>query len=138
MLADVGSNNLTMSRVGMRENVLDEVVTILITGDVDQWDSRTIRTTIGDTGKVALKEIDTTNLEALLNDLGGELVHAVLGSIANDMFGGTAAISWGSMLTDMLNAPISKLAMGDNVDASKDLLNARALTVVSRQSNDWI
>jgi hypothetical protein len=66
------------------------------------------------------------------------LVHAVLGSIANDMFGGTAAISWGSMLTDMLNAPISKLAMGDNVDAGKNLLNARALTVVSRQSNDWI
>ena len=52
VLADVGSNNLTMSRVGMGENVLDEVVTILITGNVDQWDSRPIMTTLANTVKV--------------------------------------------------------------------------------------
>jgi hypothetical protein len=52
------------------------------------------------------------------------------------MFGGTAAIGWGSMLTDMLNAPISKLAVSNNVDAGKNFLNARALAVVSRQTND--
>jgi hypothetical protein len=52
VLADVGSNNLTMSRVGMREDVLDEVVTILITGNVDQWDSSPIMTTLANTVKV--------------------------------------------------------------------------------------
>jgi hypothetical protein len=56
------------------------------------------------------------------------LVHAVLGSISNDMFNGPATISWGTMLADVLNAPIAKLAMGDNVDACKNFLNARALT----------
>jgi hypothetical protein len=46
------SNKLTMSWVGMRENVLDEVITILITGDVDQWDSSPIMTTLANTVKV--------------------------------------------------------------------------------------
>jgi hypothetical protein len=36
----------------MGENVLDEVVTILITGNVDQWDSRPIMTTLANTVKV--------------------------------------------------------------------------------------
>jgi hypothetical protein len=124
-----------MSWVGMGENILDEVVTVLITGDVDQWDSRTVKATLADTVKVTTKEINTTDLEALLNDLGGELVHTVFGSIANDMVDGTAAISWGTMLTDVLDAPVAKLAMSHDVDATENLLDARALMFVNWHSN---
>jgi len=116
-----------MLRVGVCENVLDEIVAVLVTGDVDQWNAWTIKTTLTDTIKVAAEEVDTTNLEALLNDLRCKLVHAVLRGIANNMVDGSAAISWGTMLTDMLDAPVAKLAMSNNINALQDFLNARAL-----------
>jgi hypothetical protein len=96
VLSDVLSNNLTMLRVGMRENVLDEIVAVLVTGDVNQWDARTIKATFTDAVKVAAEEVNTTNLKALLNNLRGKLIHAVLRGIADDMVSGSAAISWGT------------------------------------------
>lgn len=127
MLADVASNELSVLWVGMGQNVLNEVVTILITGDVDQWDTRTIETTFADPIKVAAEKVGTTNLEALLNNLGSKLIHAVLGGIADDMIDGSAAISWGTVLTDVLDAPVAELTMSNNINATKDLLNARSL-----------
>jgi hypothetical protein len=121
------SNNLTVLRVGVREDILDEIVAILVTGDVDQRNAWTVETTLADTIKVAAEEVNTTNLEALLNNLGGKLVHAVLRSIANDMVNGTATISWSTMLADVLDAPVAKLAMSNDVNALQDFLNARAL-----------
>jgi hypothetical protein len=113
--------------VGMREDVLNEVVAVLVAGDVDQWDARTIETTLTDTIKVAAEEVNTPNLEALLNDLGSKLVHAVLRSIADDMINGAATISWSTMFANVLNAPVTELAMSNNVNACQDFLNARAL-----------
>jgi hypothetical protein len=78
MLSDVLGNNLTMLGIGVRENVLDQIVAILVTGDIDQWNARTVETTLTDTIKVATEEVDTTDLEALLNNLGSKLVHAIL------------------------------------------------------------
>jgi hypothetical protein len=69
MLSDVLGNNLTMLGIGVRENVLDQIVAILVTGDIDQWNARTVETTLTDTIKVTTKEVNTTDLEALLNDL---------------------------------------------------------------------
>jgi hypothetical protein len=43
------------------------------------------------------------------------------------MVDGTAAILRSTMLADVLDAPVAKLAMGDNVNVGKDLLNAGAL-----------
>jgi len=127
VLANVLGDNLAMLRVGVCENVLDEVVAVLITRNINQGNARTIVVTFTDSIKVASKEVDTADLEALLNNLRSELVHAVLGSIADDMVNGSAAISWGTMLADMLNAPVAELSMSDNVDAGKNLLDARAL-----------
>jgi hypothetical protein len=127
VLSDVLSNNLTMLRVGVRENVLDEIVAVLITGDVDQWNARTVETTLTDAIKIAAEEVDTTYLEALLNNLGSKLVHAILRGVADDMVNGSAAISWGTMLADVLDAPVAKLAMSNDVNACQNFLNARAL-----------
>jgi len=127
MLSDVLSNNLTVLWVGVSENVLDEIIAVLVTGDIDQWDARTIETTLTDTVKVAAEEVNTTNLEALLNNLGSKLVHAVLRGVADDVVDGSAAISWGTMLADVLNTPITELAMSNDINACQDLLDARAL-----------
>jgi len=37
------------------------------------------------------------------------------------------AVSRGSMFADVLDAPIAELAMGDDIDASEDLVDARTL-----------
>jgi len=128
VLADVRSNSLTMLWIGVRQDVLDEIIAVLIAGDVNQGNARTIKTTFTDTIEVAAEEVNTTNLEALLNNLGSKLIHAILRSIANDMVNSSAAISWSTMLADVLNAPVAKLTVGDDVNALKNLLNARALS----------
>lgn len=43
------------------------------------------------------------------------------------MLDGTAFVMRSTMLTDMLDAPIPKLAMGKEVDFCKHLFNSRAL-----------
>jgi hypothetical protein len=45
------------------------------------------------------------------------------------MVDSSAAISWGTVLADVLDAPVAKLAMSNDVDACQDLLNARALEI---------
>jgi hypothetical protein len=127
VLSDMLSNNLTVLRVGVGENVLDQVVSILITCNVDQWDAWAIKTAFADTVKIATEEVNTTNLEAFLNNLGGKLIHAVLGSIADDMINCSAAVSWGTMLANVLDAPVPELTMSDDIDALKHLFNAGAL-----------
>ena len=55
------------------------------------------------------------------------MVHAILCSIAEDMVNGAASISWCSVLADMLNAPVAKLTVSDDVDTVQDLSDARTL-----------
>lgn len=127
VLADMLSNNLTVLRVGMGQNVLNEVVAILVTCDIDQWNAWSVETSFTDSVKVAPKEINTTNLEAFLNNLGGELIHAIFRSIANDVVNCTASISWGTMFANVLDAPIAELTMSNNINAGKNLFNAGTL-----------
>lgn len=54
------------------------------------------------------------------------------------MVDGTAAISWGTVLTDVLNAPVPELAVSDDVDAAKDLLYTWALYDVSIATNKHV
>ncbi len=77
MLADVNGDLLTLMVMGVHEDPLDEVVAILITSNVDEWDAWTIWTSSGDDSKVAIQEFKPTNLETLLDDLGSELINAV-------------------------------------------------------------
>ena len=127
VLPDMGSHDLAVLRSGVGQDPLDEVVAVLVAGNVDERNTRAVVTTLADAVEVALEELRTTNLQTLLNDLRGKLVHAVLGRIADDMVDGTAAILRSTMLADVLDAPVAKLAMGDNVNVGKDLLNAGAL-----------
>jgi hypothetical protein len=106
------------------ENILNEIVAILITGDIDQWYAWTIWTTLANTVEVSAQKFDSTDLEALLDNLGSKLIHAILGSVANNMVDGAATIGWSAVLANVLDAPIAKLTMSNDVDAGKNLLNA--------------
>jgi hypothetical protein len=83
--------------------------------------------TFTDTLQVPIDELVTANLQALLNHFGSVLIHAVLGGETKNVVDSTASVSGSSMFADVLNAPVSKLAMGDNIDTSKDLVDARTL-----------
>lgn len=131
VLANMTSNMLTVLRVGVSQDILDQVVAVLITGNVDQRNAGSVVAAFADAVEVAAEEVGTTNLEALLNNLRSKLIHTVLGGIADDVINGAAAISWGTMFTDVLDAPVAKLAVSDDVNTAEDFLDARSLQGVS-------
>ena len=131
MLTNVASNNLLVLWIGVGEDILNQIVSILVAGDIDEWDTRTVVATLAHALKVATEELNAADLEAFLDHLGSELIHAVFRGITDDMINSTSAISRGAVLADVLNTPVTKLAMGDDIDASQNFLNAWALTLLA-------
>lgn len=135
VLADVAGNNLSVLWVGVCQDVLNQIVPVLVASNVDEWNAWAIWATFADTVQVAAEELHSTDLETLLNYLGSELIHAILRSVSDDMVDGAAAISWSTMLADVLDAPVSELTMSNDIDAAKDFLNAWTLLKVSSCRN---
>ncbi len=127
VLANVRSDHLAALRVCVGEDVLDEVVAKLIAGDVDKWHTWALGVSFADDVEVAVEEVGATNLKTLLNNLGGELIHAVFGSEADDVVGGASTIGDGAMLAEVLNAPVAELTVSNDVDACEDLVDAWTL-----------
>jgi hypothetical protein len=127
MLANMARNDLPVLRIGVSQYVLNKVIAILITGDIDEGNSRTVESTLTDAIQITTQKLYTTYFEALFDNLGSELIHAVFRSISNDMINSTAAVSWSAMLADMLDTPVAKLTVGHDIDACKYLFNARTL-----------
>lgn len=127
MLSNMRCNNLAVLGIGMGEDILDQVIAILIACDVDQRDSRTVKTSLADSIKIATEELRPADLETLLDNLRGELVHGIFGGIPNDVVDGPASVRRSTMFTNMLNAPVPKLAVGDDINVGKNFLNARTL-----------
>ena len=44
------------------------------------------------------------------------------------MINGTAPVSWGTVLADMLDTPVAKLSMRYDINADEDLVDARTLS----------
>lgn len=80
-----------------------------------------------DNTKVTVHEFDTTDLEALLHDLGSKLVDAVAVSVGKNVVDDTALVRWRAMLAQVLDTPISELAMSYEINAGNDFFNGRAL-----------
>jgi len=118
---------LTKLTLHIVEDVLDEIVTVLVRRNVNQWETGPIFTPLANASQIALNEFDSTNLETLLNHLGGKLIAAVLRGILNDMVDGAITIAWSSILAYVLNAPVAKLSVGNNVDTGQNLFNGRTL-----------
>ena len=81
--------------------------------------------------KVAIKKVWSADFQTLLDDLGRELIHAVLGREAQDMVGGAGAVRDRPVFTDVLDTPIAKLAMGYHIDACKHLVDTWTLGSIS-------
>lgn len=94
---------------------------------IDQRHARAVRTASANTGKITVKELSTTNFKTFFNNLRSELVHAIISGPHEDMLDGTVLVMWSSVLTDVLDAPIAKLAVGEEINFCKNFLNSRAL-----------
>lgn len=127
VLADMGSDDFAVLGGGMSQDVLDEVIAILVAGDVDEGDPWAVNPPLANSVEVPPQELRTANLQTLLNDLGGELVHAVLGGVTDNVVDGPAAVRRSAVLAYVLNTPIAELAMGDDIYVGQNFLNAGAL-----------
>ena len=94
---------------------------------VNQRHAWTILASLADPLKIAIKELITTDLETFFNHLGSILVRAILGSKSKNVVNCPATIRRRSMLTDVLNAPIAELSVGDDIDASEYFIDAGTL-----------
>jgi hypothetical protein len=81
----------------------------------------------GNDGEVTLEELNTTNLQALLDNFGGKLIDAIAVRVAKDVVNDSALVWRGAVFAEMLNAPVSKLAVGDEINVGDDFLDGRAL-----------
>lgn len=69
MLTNMSSHDLAVVRVGVRQNVLNEIVAILIASNINQGDARTIDSAFAYTVKISAQELGASYLEALLDHL---------------------------------------------------------------------
>ena len=81
----------------------------------------------GNDPEVALKKLNTANLQALLDNLGGKLIDAVAVGIVKDVVNDSTLVWRGAMLAEMLNAPVSELTVSDEINVCNDFLDGRAL-----------
>lgn len=131
VLAYMGCHNLTMLRIRVLQDILNQIVAILIACNIDQWNAWTFVASFTDPVQVSFQKIGTTNFETLFDNLRSELIHAVFSSITNDMVNGTATVGGSPVLTDVLNAPITKLTMGHDIDACEDFFDTGTLSKIS-------
>lgn len=129
VLSNMGSDHVAMLGGSVGQDVLDQVVAILVTGNVDERDARPVRAALTDAIQVSTEELRSANLQTLLDHLGGELIRAVFGGVSNNVIDGTAAVGGGSMLANVLDAPVAKLSVGNNVNVGEDFLDAGSLWI---------
>ena len=94
---------------------------------VNEWNARTFGMGSRDNGEIAFHELCTTNLEAFLDNFGSELVNTIVVGVVEDMVNNAALVGRRTMFTQVLDAPVAELTMGDEIDVSNDFLNRRAL-----------
>jgi hypothetical protein len=81
----------------------------------------------GNDGEVTLEELNTTDLQTFLHNFGGKLIDAIAVRVGEDVVNDSALVWRGAMLAEMLNAPVSKLTVGDEINVGNDFLDGRAL-----------
>ena len=81
----------------------------------------------GNNAEVAFKELDTANLQAFFDNLGSKLIDAVAVRITEDMVNHSPLVWRRAMLAEMLNAPIPKLSVRNEIYVVDDFFDGRAL-----------
>ena len=127
MLADVDSDLFSLMSMSVHQDPLDEVVPILIASNVDEWNARTIWTSGGYDIQVFIQEFMTANLETFLNNLGSELINAVVVGVVQDVVDDATLVRRGAVLAEVLNAPVAELTMSNEINVGDHLFDGRAL-----------
>lgn len=136
VLTDVSSDDLTALRIGVGEDVLNKIVAELVTGNVDERHARAVRTSLAHDIEVAVKEVGAADLQTLLNNFGGKLVHAVLCGETQDVVDSTVAVRKSTVLADVLDAPVAELAVSDDINTGKDLADTRTFVLIETVLED--
>lgn len=136
VLANMGGDDLTTLGISVGEDMLNEVVAVLIAGDVDERHTRTVDAGLADGGEVAIHELGAGSLQTLLNHLGCELIRAVLGRETENVFECAGTVWVRAVLADVLDAPVAELAMRDHINAAKDLTDTGALVLLQAVLED--
>lgn len=127
VLSNMSSDNVAMLWAGMGQDVLNQVIAVLVAGDVNERNAGPVGTALANTIQVPAKELGSANLQTLLDNLGRELVRAVFGGVPDNVVDGTAAVGGSAVLADVLDAPVTKLPVGNNVNVGEDFLDAGPL-----------
>lgn len=123
----MGSNYLTMLRGRVVQDPLYKIIAILVAGNINQWDTCAVLTYLTNPIQVAAKEIGSPNFEALFDYLGRKLVRRILGSVSNHMVNSSASIGRPAVLANVLDAPVAKLAVCDDVNVGQHLFDTGTL-----------
>lgn len=78
MLSDMDGNLFSLMVMSIHENPLYEIVAVLIASDVYEGYARTVGMSCSNDTKVPVEKLNSTDLEAFLNDLGSKLIDAVV------------------------------------------------------------
>lgn len=60
VLADMGSHHLTVLWGGIVQNPLNKIVSVLVTGNIDEWDPGSIGTALADAVEIAAQKISAS------------------------------------------------------------------------------
>jgi hypothetical protein len=80
--------------------------------------------------KIAVQKLGAAYLQTLLDNLRCKLIHAIVNRPKEDMLNSTASIVRSTMFANMLDTPISELAMGEHVNFGYHFFNGRSLDVL--------
>jgi hypothetical protein len=130
VLANMDSNLLALMNVSIHQNPLNEIVAVLISSNIDERNARTIRPSSSDDSKIAIQEVQSANLEALLNNLGGKLIDAVVIRVGQDVVNDATLVRGRAVLTEVLDTPVSELAVSDEINVGDYFLDSRALNML--------
>lgn len=129
MLADVDGDLFALLLMSIHQYPLNEVIAVLISSNVDEWNARTIRMSRSYDRQISVEKLNAPNLETFLDNLGGILVDAVAVGVDEDVIDDSSFVRRGTVLAKMLDAPIAELSMGNEIDVGDDLLNGWSLLI---------
>lgn len=136
MLADVDSDLLALVSMGIHQDPLDQVVAVLIPSNVDERNAGTIWTSSGDDTQILIQELVTANLEAFLNNLGRELINAVVIRVVEDVVDNAALVRRRAVLAEVLDTPVAELTMRNEINVGDHLFDGRALLLFNAVFED--
>lgn len=130
MLSYVDGNLLSLLLVGIHKNPLNEIVAVLIASNIDERNSWSLGMSCGNHIQIPIEKLNSANLEAFLDHLRGILVDAVAVSIDEDVVNDTSFVRWSTVLTEMLDAPVAKLSVSNEINVGNDFLNGRSFLLL--------